>query len=251
MSFLLQYRRLVTVSVEDEAGAALPAFTFAPAPQTRRLLEDHQLTFRPRPAGFEVFYRVNPRSADPLVGRIARRIRLTFPFALGEPDFFERHEPGLSAATGPQLYLDNLTPAGVIQPAAVAPLTAGDVTAPADAMKVHPRTFVATAEAGAGAATTFRVRDKFAPAAAPPLLEAPIVAVAGATQAAARIDLSARPPGPYTLETDAPGAARRTIYVDDDLAGVPMAGLIDLYWETAQNTAPVAGVPYVVRFRKR
>jgi hypothetical protein len=30
-----------------------------------------------------------------------------------------------------------------------------------------------------------------------------------------------------------------------------MAGLIDLYWETAQNTAPVAGVPYVVRFRKR
>jgi hypothetical protein len=104
---------------------------------------------------------------------------------------------------------------------------------------------------GAGAATKFRVRDKFAPAAAPVLLEAPIVAAAGATRAAARIDLSARPPGPYTLETDAPGAARRTIYVDDDLAGATIAGLIDVHWETAQDTPPAAGVPYVIRFRKR
>jgi hypothetical protein len=251
VSFVLQYRRLVGVSVQDEAGTALPGFTFAPASRTRRLLADHQLTFRPRPAGFEVFYRVNPRSADPLMGRIGRRIRLTFPFALGEADFFARYEPDLSAGTGPQLYLDNLTAAGAIQPAAVAALSAGDVAAPADAMKVHPRTFLATTEAGPGAATRFRVRDRFAPATAAPLLEVPIVTAAGAARTAARIDLSARPPGPYTLETDAPGTARRTIYVDDELAGAPMAGLIDLHWETAQDTAPAAGVPYVIRFRKR
>jgi hypothetical protein len=125
------------------------------------------------------------------------------------------------------------------------------VAAPADAMKVHPRTFLATTEAGPGSATRFRVRDRFAPATAAPLLEVPIVTAAGAARTAARIDLSARPPGPYTLETDAPGTARRTIYVDDELVGAPMAGLIDLHWETAQDTAPAAGVPYVIRFRKR
>jgi hypothetical protein len=95
------------------------------------------------------------------------------------------------------------------------------------------------------------VRDKFAPAATRPLLEVPIVAASGAARGGARIDLSAHPPGPYTLETDAPGAAPRTVYVDDDLAGGTFLGLVDVHWATAQNTAPAGGVPYVIPFRKR
>jgi hypothetical protein len=248
MSFVLQYRRLFTVSVQDEAGAAIPGFAFVPASRTLALLANHQLTFRSRAAGFEVFYRVNPLAADPLVGRIGHRIRLTFPFALTEPGFFERYEPDLTPASGPQLYLDNLTPAGAIQPPATTTLTTGPVAQVADAMKVYPRRFLATADLGGGGAPTkFTVRGKFAPGDV--ILEAPVVAAAGAGQAAVRIDLSGHPAGPYTLGTDAAGATPRTIYVDDDLAGAPLLGLVDVHWETAQDSAPAAA--YVIRFRKR
>jgi hypothetical protein len=249
MSFMVQYRRLFSVSAQDEAGAALAAFSFAPAVRTLGLLSNHQLTFRPRPTGFEIFYRTNPQAVDPLVGRIGGRIRLTFPFTLTETDFFERFQPDLTPASGPQLYLDNLTPAGVIQAAATLTLSTGAVAQTADAMKVYPRRFLATAElGGAGPPTKFTVRGKFTPGDV--ILEVPMVAAAGAGQAAVRIDLSGRPAGPYTLGTDAAGATPRTIYVDDDLAGVPMLGLVDVHWETAQGSPPT-GAAYVIRFRKR
>lgn len=251
MSFILQFRRLFSVFVREESsGVLLTGFSFAPSEQSRRLLAKHQLLFRARPGGCEVYYRLNPRAADPLLGRISSRVRFTFCLEPGEPTFFARYEPDLDAETGPQLYLDNLTAAGAIQPPTEQSLSAGTVVQRADAVKVVPQLFFAPAPVGgAGAPTRFIVRDKFNPATV--VLEAPISAGPGVTQTLTPIDLSGHPPGPYTLETDAAGAAARTIYADDTLAGVKTLGLMDLYWETAQDSVPPAGIAYLIRFRQR
>ena len=250
MSFVLQYLRLYTVAMQDADGEALPGFAFTPTSRTRRRLADHQLVFRSREAGFEVYYRLNPQAGDPLLGRITQRVRFTFLFTQRDAGFFTRYEPMLTPATGPQLYLDNLTASGTIQPAATVTLTADAVVQPADAVKIHPRKFLAATDiAGPPPPTRFTVRDKFAPDTV--VLQAPIAVTPGARRAATTIDLSARPPGVYTLETDAPGAAPRTIYADDDVAGTPALGVVDVHWQTPQDTAPAGGAAYVIRFRER
>ena len=50
---------------------------------------------------------------------------------------------------------------------------------------------------------------------------------------------------------DLTGAAAQTIYIDDQLARERMLGIIDIYWETAQDTAPADGQVYRIQFRKR
>ncbi|RIK37054.1 MAG: hypothetical protein DCC55_25420 [Chloroflexi bacterium] len=251
MSFVLQFRRLFSVFAQEESGSAiLPGFSFAPSEQSRRLMTRHQLLFRARPGGCEVYYRLNPLAADPLLGRISNRVRFTLCMALGEHAFFARYEPDLDAETGPQLYLDNLTAAGAIQPLTEQSLSAGTVVQRADAVKVVPQLFFAPAESGsAGGATRFIVRDKFDPATV--VLEAPIDAGPGVTQTLTRIDLSGHSPGPYTLETDATGATVRAIYADNALAGAKILGLVDIYWETPQDTTAPGGVAYLIRFRRR
>ena len=193
---------------------------------------------------------MNPQATDPLLGRISQRVRFSFCLFLSEPDIFQRYEPDLTSDTGPQLYLDNLTPAGAIQPASTQTLTGGAVAQAGDAMKVYPHIFSATADLSGGAPPTkFTVRDKFNPATV--VLEVSINASAGVDQAVTKIDMSGHPSGPYTLETDAAGSVPKTIYLDDELAGAQILGLLDIYWETAQDGAPAGGVPYFIRLQKR
>lgn len=247
MSFVLEYHRLFSVSVlEDGSGTRLPAFRFAPTSATSRVLADHQLRFKPRAAGFEVFYRSNPLAADPLLGRIGARVQMTFAAELMEADFFARYLPDLTDDTGPQLYLDNLTGSGNIQAASNQRLMVGSVVQTDDAIKVRPSIFTARADAGGGL-TRFVVRDKFDAT----TIIADVPAVANGATASAKIDLSTGKPGPYTIETDAAGSSPRTIYVDEHLASRRIAGVVDVHWETPQNTAPADGQPYVIRFQKR
>jgi hypothetical protein len=250
MSFILQHRPLFSVSVQDSASSdTLPAFSFAPGSRTRRLLDDHQLVFRPLDTGFAVYYRLNPQAANPLMGPIRSRVRLSFLVRLTESGFFERYEPSLTPDTGPQFYLDNLTSGGAIQPATTPELSAGSVVQKDDAMKLVPQIFTATADvSGAAPPSKFVVRDKFNPATV--VLQVPITA-GGSDAAQSKIDLSDEPAGPYLLETDAAGASRKTIYADDGVVGSQAIGLVDLYWETAQDTVPMGGVEYIARFRKR
>jgi hypothetical protein len=251
MSFTIQYRPLIFVTVQDGSSSKpLPVFSFVVGSRTRRLMQDHQLHFRSSSAGFAIYYCQNPEAPDPLLGRITSRVRLSFLISLATPDFFDRYEPTLTPESGPQLYLDNLTSGGSIQTAAGSTLSAGDLVQVEDAMQLVPRVFSKAADvSGASPPTKFVVRKKFNPGVV--VLEARIMAAAGSSYGTGTIDLSGEPEGPYILETDPSSGSPRTIYADDHLVRQPTLGLVDLYWETAQTTAPAEGVEYVVGFQKR
>lgn len=251
MSFVLETRRFFSIFAQDAtSGALLPGFALKPSARTRKLITGYQLLFRVRPGGCELYYTLNPLAVDPLLARIQRRERFTFLLEQHEAAFFTRYQPDLTAETGPQLYLDNLTVAGAIQPPDRLLLTSGTVVQPADAAKIVPPVFIATTQmSDGGTPTRFVVRDKYQPAVV--LLDVPIQAAAGVAQSSTRIDLSSRPPGPYTLQSDADGAVNRTMYVDGDLAGARVLGVVDIYWETAQTNAAEGGQAYVIRFRRR
>ena len=247
MSFILQHLRLFQVTLEEHpAGPSLQSLSFAPTNETQSLLNDHQLIFRSRSDGFDVYYRTNPLASDPLLGRITRPVRFSFDLLLTESDFYKRYNPDLIRETGPQLYLDNLTPTGNIQ--AKMTLTSGDFVKSDDAMQAYPPVFFASADvSGGGAPTQYTVRDKFNPGNT--VLQVPITG--GPHQALTRIDLSDELPGPYTLETDAAGASPKTIYVRDLNAGSRIHGVLDIHWKAAQDTAPPGGVAHFIRFQKR
>jgi hypothetical protein len=251
MSFVLHYQRLFKISVTEGAGGpGLAGFTLAPTPRCRVLLDNHQLVFRGREAGGEVYYRLNPLAADPLLGRISTRVRFTFCLLQTDAAFFARYKPDLTKSTGPQLYLDNLTATGGIQPADRETLARGEVVQSVDAVKLYPAVFVATADLSGGEPPTlFRVLNKFNPDDV--VLEAPIISGGNNGRGFAKIDLSGKPAGPYTLTTDAAEATPRTIYLDQELAGAPLLGLVDIYWETPQNAVAAGGQAFRIGFAKR
>ena len=149
MSLLRQYRPLFTVAAEDDVShARLTAISFAPTRACWAKLADHQMVFRPRPGGFQVFFQTNPEAADPLMGRIAARTRFTFAMTLSLRDLFARYQPDLNLDTGAQLYLDNLTPGGNIQ--AKNTLSVGTTVQQGDAARLCPPMWIGTRPAGLG-----------------------------------------------------------------------------------------------------
>ena len=251
MSFILQYRPLFKVSVQENgSGLGLPGFSFKPTWQTQKLLANHQLIFRPREAGFEVYYKMNPLAADPLLGRISKRIRLSFSFLQADAKLLERYEPDLTRETGPQFYFDNLAANGSIQPDTKQTLTVGDVVQSDDAMKVYPPVFsVQTDLTGGGTPPTLqRILDKFNPTNI--VLEANING-GGASQVSTKIDMSSHSIGPYVLKSNAIDAASRTIYITNEPARRPVLGFMDIYWEEPQDRVPTDGVVYLIRFLQR
>ena len=247
MSLIVAYRPLFNISVlEAASGVAITAIRFAPTNRTERVLNDHQLVFRTREAGLTVYYRSNPSAADTLLGRITRRVQLSFLMRLARKDLLAAYEPDLTAESGPQLYLDNLTPSGNIQAASVETLTTGNSVQAVDAMKSVPPVFDARAD-GAGGPTQFDLAWKFDAS----TTVASFPAHGGVNQVSAKIDLSALPRGPYLLKTNAASATPRTVYVDEDVAGEPVLGIVDVHWETPQDAVAADGQDFVIRFKKR
>ncbi len=252
MSFALHHQRLFSVSVRDDSDNKLAGFTFTPAPDTKKRLNNHQLIYRRREGGFEVYYRTNPRAAEPLLGPISNRVRFTYLMKMTDGDFFQRHEPDLTKQTGPQIYLDNLSSIGDILPGSSVDLTSGTTVQTPDAVKTHPTVFAAYADvSGVSPPTQVRIVDKFDPGNV--LATVPIVAPNGGDQGAAKIDLDelSLPAGPYTLKTNAVGAVSRTAYINDEVAAARVQGVLDIHWETPQNTGPAGGGTFVTRFKKR
>ncbi|MFV1980220.1 MAG: hypothetical protein ACC655_03630 [Rhodothermia bacterium] len=247
MSIIIQYLPFFNVSVEDEAsGDPITGLSFTPSPECRDVLADHHLVFRARDSGFQVYYETNPAAADPVLGKISSRVRLSFLISAIPADMFDRFEPQLTPDTGPQLYLDNLTPAGNIQGKTT--LSGSTFVQTQDATRVYPDVFSAIADLSTPPrATEFRVNEYFGGLAS--VVTVPIPS--GGTVASAKIDLSEEDPGPYVLATDSAAIPDRNIYVDSQIAETTSSGVVDLYWDSSQSTAPAGGVSYTIRFRKR
>ena len=257
MSRVIAWRRFIRVLIEDDANRPLDAFAFLPSPETADAMQRYRLMARAEGTSLSLYYRVFPQLAPPLRSAITNRVRLSFAMTLREQDFFQRHHPDLNAAAGASLHLDNLDGAGAIL-ADGASLSAGAVVGVADAVQVArrrvpvsvglapPPTHVRAVNVQTGL-PIIDTRPN------PPVpVQVAVQPAPGASQFAAILDI---PPsaGPLVRVRQAPaGALNRRAYADDWTSETGAAGVLDLFWENAQDTVPAGpGQVYRIVFARR
>lgn len=257
MSRVIAWRRFIRVFVEDDGGNPLDAFTFLATPETRAAMTRYRLLARAEGSALSLYYRVFPQLSPPLRSAISSRVRLSFAMRLEEQGFFDRHHPDLTIGEGASLHLDNLNGAGAIQ-ADGAGLSAGATVQAADAVQIGRRQLPVTVGLvppptdvrAENIQTGVLLIDPRPNPPAPVLV--PVQASPGATAFAATLDI---PPaeGPLVRVRQTPGGGLdRRAYADDWVAASGAAGVLDLYWETAQDTVPAGrGQEYHVVFARR
>lgn len=248
MSRVIAYRRFIEVRLEDDAGAPVAAFDIRPTAETRQRLSLHRLLARPQRDGLALYYQTNPQSVPPLLGEITARRRFSFTLHQREPDFFTRYHPDLTEATGAGLQLDNLDTTGAVLPDGAA-LSAGATVAAADAVDIGRRNFALLVDLSTSSPTVVEARD---PVSDTLVKSAAVHAPAGAAAASVALDLSLSSDVLFRVAEVPPGPLDRRAYADDGVASAGAAGVIDLYWETAQSAVPdPAGVVYHAVFQRR
>lgn len=257
MSRVIAWRRFIRVFVEDNTGTPLEAFSFAPTPHTRRMMLRYRLLARAEGSALSLYYRLFPQLTPSLRSAIASRVRFSFTMRLVPQDFFQRHHPDLSATAGASLHLDNLDPSGAIL-ADGAVLTAGATVHGSDAVQIGRRRLPVTVDL-APPPTDVRAVDALAgtqlidPRPTPPQpVRVPVQASPDATRFTAVLDI---PPteGPLVRVRQTPaGTVDRRAYADDWVAASGAVGVLDLFWESAQDAVPAgAGQGYRIVFARR
>ncbi len=251
MGFVLDYQKFFTATVVEEgSGKPLAGFSFTPTRRCARLLSDHQLVFRPRETGFAVFYAANPQATDPLLGSISSLTKFSFAVQLKDSSFFTRYSPDPTTLPAPHFYLDNLLASGAVQPAGQQSLAVGAFVDAADAARIYPQVFFAKTDLSQGPVPSkYLIKEIFDPAVT--VEEVAINSSSGAPLASTRIDLSAHPGGPYLLDSDAAGSTPQTIYLDNDLTSQGVLGVVDISWESRQDSVPAGGLNYQLTFKKQ
>ena len=234
--------------VESADRKPLAGFSAAPTPSTRHKLNNHKLRFRGVDGGFELSYQTNPLAEKPLVGAIDDRTRLTFGLFQGDASFFRRFKPEFSKGDGPQIGLSNLWAFADDPPDGKDTITVSNVVGAKDLLKVQPGVFDVKENVNGGAPAKFTAQYGHDAAVKS---DFEVAKAEDATVVTAKIDLSRLPDGPYTLKSDADGAKGRSIYKSDELAAARVFGVIDIYWEGAQTSAPSEGERYFVRFERQ
>jgi hypothetical protein len=249
MGFVLDYQPFFKLVVRAEgSNNPLSGLTFAPTSHCARRLRDHQMVFRARETGFAVYFAANPQARDPLLGAITDRSRFSFTLHLKDSTFFTRHAPNPATMPAPHMYFDNLEASGAIQTAGQHALSEGAFVDLNDTAHLHPHVFTVQSDLSEGSPPTrYIIQDRFAPAGT--VKEVAIGTGGGGALVATRIDLTALASGPYLIESDAAGATPQTIYIDDDLAAQGALGIVDIYWETRQDTVPAGGLDYTLIFK--
>jgi hypothetical protein len=246
MSFVIAFAPFLRVEIDDDAGAPVAAFTFAPTARTRKAMADHAILFRTEASGFTLYYKTNPTAVPPLLAPIAARTRFSFAMTLTEPGFFDRYHPASGGANS-QILLDNLDAAGAIATAGT--LSEGATVEAADLIAAGPTRYPLRLDVSGGAPTVVEAQDRFTNAVvgSTDIVVEPTVAeiftsvdTTGATDAALRLVA----PAPSTLD--------RLIYADDAIADGGAIGVIDLYWNQPQDAVPAGtGAVFTATFRRR
>lgn len=258
MSRVLSWRRFMAVRLEDDGGQPLGAFDLRATGETKRRMARHRLLARPEPSGLALFYRLYPDRTPPVPGPIASRERFTLTLHLREKDFFNRHHPNLTIAEGANLHLDNLDGGGAIL-ADGSVLSVGAAVAALDSVQIGRRRLPVTVGLGPPPPTHVQAVDPLTgsplidPRPTPPEpVQVPVQASAGAAAFSAVLDIPPDMEPLIRVEEVPAGSLNRRAYADDQVAGSGAVGVIDLYWETAQETVPApAGQVYRVVFARR
>ena len=242
----VSWHPFLSVRFEDDAGAPVTGLSVAPLPGTDDRIARHGLTFRAWPDRMALYSRRYDGRPDPLKGPIARRTRFAFALDPRTADFGRLYGPDLAAATGPVIYLNNLTPAGAIRASGVK-LHGGALSAE-HAVALAGATASVTLDVSGGAPDAVEARSLPGDALID-RIEVP--RVAGATTATVTLTLDTDAPH-HRAVSDPAGAVDRGLYADPDSLARAPRGILELYWETRQDAVPSPdGVLYRVVFPRR
>ena len=248
MSRIIAYWRFMAVFFEDDAGSPVDALVTRATTATVEAFARHRLLARAQADGIALYYRTNPDAVPALLGPIDARVRLSFSLHLTQPDFFDRHLPTFSSGSGTGFHLDNLDPAGAIL-ADGAVLSQGAAVDVVDGAQIGPRRLPVRLDLTASSPTSVEAREDISGALA---ATANVVAPAGASSAQVQLDLGGANGVAFRVAEVPPGPVSRRAYSDDAVSDSGAAGVMDLFWETAQDTVPdPGGVVYRAIFTRR
>lgn len=261
MGFVIKYSRFFSVTMlEEDRDEPLEGFRFFPSKECLKKLSDFKLIFRPRPYGFEVFY-----SETPLIP-ISQKIRFSFGFTLSETGFFEKYglvktDEADTENYQPGLFFDNLNASGaIITSASSSIVAAGSGTdervSAADTFKISRQTFKVYDSAGGTAPSSYELTHMYEPSVQQTVPAAPGNGANVLVTTINSIDLEddyLTEPGPYLLEADVNPPAPRRMYLSNELGEESVHGVVDIYWETTQNTVadPDMGQQYQITFKTK
>ncbi|CAN5447924.1 hypothetical protein BH23BAC3_BH23BAC3_07820 [soil metagenome] len=258
MGFLIKYNRFFNVTFA-EAGSegALQGFRFFADDETKRKLLDFKLVFRPHSSGFQVYF-----SESPLIP-ITEKTRFTFGFSFSNSGIYEKYgltKSGEEDTTvfEPGLYFDNLNSDGDVITSGIASIVAAgiglneSVTA-ADTCHIYRQTFKVFNSAADTVPANYTLKHRFDSSLQQTIPVENTADVDTIITTINSVDLDddfISQPGPYLLESAAPSNSRK-IYLNDELGQKRARGVIDIYWDKAQNSVADAktGQQYKITFK--
>ena len=245
MSFVIAFAPFVRIDLVTSDGADAP-FDLTPTVRTVDLMRNHEIIFRPDSRGLTLYAKSNPSVLPALVAPIAERVRFSFAMTLTDATFFRRYLPDFANGAA-QILLDNLDAAGAIQTAGA--LTAGASVDVADLVVGGPADFPVRLDVSGGAPAIVEARDRFS---ANVVASTGIVADPGQSEVLTSLDLSAAPGSAWRMVAPAPANLDRLIYADDEVSDRGAAGVIDIYWQQAQDAVPAGtGAQFTAAFQTR
>lgn len=236
----------------------IDGFTFFTTSETWRLLRNHNLVFRPTSSGFTIYY----CSSDLIP--IKDKVRFTFGFRYSNNSLYKNYgitkpEESDPFVYGPSLIFDNLSTDGSIINEQGASLAAAgsepDKSVGAeDTGYIFNQTFTLIQSAAGDVPAQYVLKPRYNP-----LPEQTIpVNTSGNAQSVQTLINSVDMGSDYlgetglcTLTSDSPSSSRN-IYLHDELKGRSARGVVDIYWNTAQNSvAEDTGQQYYITFKPK
>ncbi|MCG9972594.1 hypothetical protein [Christiangramia crocea] len=257
MSFSITYHRFFVVHIKEHtSNKPIRFLKFQPTETTRELLKKYQLIFRKRDDGFEIYYKTNEYANPALENPISGRLKFSFVIRITSFSLFSEYEPENPVA--PNFYFDNLTSSGAISNASAGNLTSSSHFQKDDIVRLYPLTFsVSTPQNIPNAPTEWRLKKYFTPK---DLLQTVNIDNPDSLPAiSVRINDPLKNPseyidqnGVYTLEADSATPKPETVYLDDQLSGKSVHGILDLYWDTSQDSVPAnSGKEFQINFKRK
>ena len=261
MGFIIKYNRFFSVTFGVEgSNEPLQGYRVFPDSDCRQVLDNYNLAFRSRTTGFEVFY-----SESPLIP-IKDRVRFTFGFHIPDAGIFKKYglakeDDSDATVYQPGLFFDNLQADGSVITSTPASITASGsgmderVTA-ADTFRIYRQTFKVYDSSDTPLPAHYELSHLYDSTLQQTV---PVTAAPGADTVITTInsvDLEEDyigQPGPYLLESNTGSPPPKNVYLSEELGRKAAKGVIDIYWETAQNTIadPDTGLQYHVTFKPK
>lgn len=259
MGFIIQYKRFFSVTMmEDGLDKPIGNFSFFAVSETVRTLRSYNLLFRPSDSGFEVYYCTTPLLP------ITDKVRFTFGFRYSDSSLYEKYGLSKTDSSDPVIYepalcFDNLTSGGSIITEQGASLAASgsdpeEHVAAEDTGRIYSQTFTLVQTANHTVPENYILKPRYQPS---PVQTIPVNAAEDAQTVQTIINSAdwennyMSEPGPYTLKSSSPESTRN-IYLHNELARKSALGVVDIYWETTQNSvAEDTGQQYQITFKPK